>query len=85
MALKSAMYCCPIRRSKLHYNRTLASVFARKAVEYGTAYLRGRVIGVEGGGLGVGGGSLYPGIISRRGFNKALFALNNTEPHADFR
>jgi len=54
-------------------------------VEYGTAYLRGRVIGVEGGGLGVGGGSLYPGIISRRGFNKALFALNNTEPHADFR
>ena len=33
---------------------------------------------------GMGGGSVYPGIISSRDFNKARFALNNTEPHDDF-
>lgn len=37
-----------------------------------------------GGGGGGGKGIVYPGIISRKDFNKARFALNNTEPHADF-
>lgn len=31
------------------------------------------------------GGSVYPGIISSRDFNKARFVLDNTEPHTDFR
>ena len=32
----------------------------------------------------MGEGSVYPGIISRRDFNKARFALNNTDPMQTF-